>query len=81
MEKFIKFLEDNYAWENFEEEFKKHGRDLKIYKKKCKTGKNLELSAAFPWACTAQGFIYWERLDAKWRQINGTFREQLLSDD
>ena len=81
MKKFIGFLEENCAWENFEKEFRKHGRDLKTYKKRCKEGENLELKAAFPWSYTAQGSTYWERLDAKWRQINNAFREQLLSDD
>ena len=75
MEKFIKFLEENNARENFEEEFKKYGRDLKIYEKECKKVKNLELRAAFPWAYAKQGFMYWERLDAKWRQVNNAFRE------
>lgn len=75
MKKFIKFLEENNARENFEEEFKKHGRDLKIYEKECKKGKNLELRAAFPWAWSKQGSMYWKRLDAKWRQVNNAFRE------
>jgi hypothetical protein len=61
MKKFIKFLEENNARGNFEKE--------------CKKGKNLELRAAFPWAWSKQGSMYWERLDAKWRQVNNAFRE------
>ena len=81
MEKFIKFLEDNNALENFERAFENHGRDAEEYKKNCEDNINIELSSAFPWACTDQGFIYWERLDAKWRQVNNTFKGQLLCDD
>ena len=49
MEKFIKFLEDNNAWENFERAFKDYHRDVKDYKETCKTIKNAELSSAFRW--------------------------------
>lgn len=37
MEKFIKFLEDNNAWENFERNFIEQERDVKEYKRDCKT--------------------------------------------
>lgn len=49
MKKFIKFLEDNNAWENFERAFKDYHRDVKDYKEACKTVKNAELSGAFKW--------------------------------
>lgn len=81
MEKFIKFLEDNNAWENFERAFKDYRRDVKHYKETCKTVKNAELSGAFKWATTREGTEYWRRLNSKWEDENKSLKEKLLSDD
>lgn len=81
MEKFIKFLEDNNAWENFERAFKDYHRDVKDYKETCKTIKNAELSGAFRWGATREGTEYWCRLNSKWKDENKSLKEKLLSDD
>ena len=81
MKEFIDFLERNNAWKNFKREFKKHGKNPILYLKECKEEENLELTTAFPWAGTNQGFIYWARLDARWRQKNNELKNLLSSDD
>lgn len=81
MEKFIKFLEDNNAWENFERAFKNYHRDIKDYKETCKTIKNTELSSAFRWVTTREGTEYWQKLEDKWIQENAPLKQRLLSDD
>lgn len=81
MKKFIKFLEDNNAWENFERAFKDYHRDVKDYKETCKTIKNAELSGAFRWASTREGVAYWRKLENKWIQENAPLKQRLLSDD
>lgn len=81
MEKFIKFLEDNSAWENFERAFTESERDVRDYKETCKVLKNSEISYAFTWSKTAEGHDYWEELHKKWRRENRSLREKLLSDD
>ena len=65
MEKFIKFLEDNNAWENFERNFIEQDGDVKVYKKDCKTLKNSHLSYAFTWSKTREGHEYWCKIDQK----------------
>ena len=79
MEKFIKFLEDNNAWENFERAFTESERDVKDYKETCKVLKNSEISYAFTWSKTAEGRDYWEELQKKWRRENKSLKEKLLS--
>lgn len=81
MEKFIKFLEDNNAWENFERAFKDYHKDVKDYKETCKTIKNTELSSAFRWGTTREGVAYWQELENKWIQENAPLKQRLLSDD
>lgn len=49
MKRFIEFLEENNAWENFERAFKNYGRSVKDYKKECESIKDIELDAAFMW--------------------------------
>lgn len=70
MEKFIKFLKENNAWEKFEKNFIKQGTDVKEYKEACKTPKNWELVMAFTWANTDEGFPYWRALNNKWWNEN-----------
>lgn len=81
MKKFIKFLEDNNAWENFEREFTKSKRNVKYYKDVCKRWRNRELDAAFPWDETEEGTDYWQKLEDKWKEENKSLKERLLSDD
>lgn len=81
MEKFIKFLEDNNAWENFERAFKSYGRNVKDYKKECESIEGIELDAAFMWDKTKEGSKYWSRLNDKWKQESTPLKKQLLSND
>ena len=81
MKKFIKFLEANNAWENFERAFENYGRNAKDYKKDCKTLKNSYLSYAFIWSKTREGHEYWSELNEKWIEANKPLKDQLLSDD
>lgn len=81
MEKFIKFLEDNNAWENFERAFIEQKTNVEEYKKECRVWKNLELNRAFTWDYTKEGYKYWSSLNDLWKEKNGTLKEQLLSDD
>lgn len=81
MEKFIKFLEDNNAWENFERNFIEQGGDVKRYKRDCKTFERVHLSHAFTWSETKEGYKYWSWLDGKWRQESTPIKRQLLSND
>ena len=81
MEKFIKFLEDNNAWENFEREFTKSERNVESYKEDCKVLKDSEISYAFTWSKTAEGHDYWKELNKKWRKENKSLKQRLLSDD
>ena len=81
MEKFIKFLEDNNAWENFEREFTERGGSVESYKEYCKKFKNKQLSCAFTWSETKEGRQYWGELNSKWVEENKSLKEKLLSDD
>ena len=81
MKKFIKFLEANNAWENFERAFTEQGGSVKSYKEVCKESRNRALDAAFVWAETEEGHAYWSKLNRKWREENKTLDEKLLSDD
>jgi hypothetical protein len=81
MKRFIEFLERNNAWENFERAFKDQERDVEEYKKECKVWKNLELTRAFTWDYTKEGYKYWSNLNDLWRGENETLKEQLLSGD
>ena len=81
MKKFIKFLEANNAWENFEREFTEQGGSVKAYKEICKESRNRELDAAFMWAETEEGEEYWDALNEKWIEANKPLKDQLLSDD
>lgn len=81
MKNFIKFLEDNNAWENFERAFKNYHTDVKKYKNKCKKNINVALVAAFNWSRTKEGFHYWEKLDDKWIRENRALKQKLLSND
>ena len=65
MKKFIKFLEANNAWENFEREFTEQGGSVKAYKEIYKESRNRELDAAFMWAETEEGEEYWSKLNRK----------------
>ena len=67
MEKFIKFLEDNNALENFERAFIEQKRDVEEYKKECRVWGNLELNRAFTWDYTKEGYKYWSSLNDLWR--------------
>lgn len=77
MEKFIKFLEANNAWENFEREFEKRGWEIKRYKSICKKRTNGELDVAFTWAETREGYKYWADLNRKWKEGNPLERETI----
>ena len=79
MEKFIKFLEDNNAWENFERNFIEQGRDGKRYRRDCKTYDGVHLANAFTWSETKEGSKYWSRLNAKWLKENQSLKDELLS--
>ena len=79
MGKFIKFLEDNNAWEKFERNFIKQGVDVKEYKRGCKTFERSHLTLAFTWSETKEGSKYWSRLNDKWRQEGPSLKKQLLS--
>ena len=95
MEKFIKFLEDNNAWENFERNFIEQGGGVERYKRDCKTLERSHLSIAFIWSKTEEGHEYWEKLSSKWRkgheyrgklsskwrEESTPLKEQLLSKD
>ena len=81
MEKFIKFLEDNNAWENFERNLIEQGRDVKRYRRDCKNYPNSHLTLAFTWSETKEGSKYWSRLDDKWKQESTPLKRQLLSND
>ena len=70
MKEFIKFLEANNAWENFERAFTEQGGSVKAYKEICKESRNRELVAAFMWAETEEGEEYWSKLNRKWREEN-----------
>lgn len=83
MKKFVKFLEENYAWENFERAFRNrnyHG-DVKEYKNLCKKDISAALAAAFDWSGTEEGIHYWGTLNDKWIQEITPLKQQLLSDD
>lgn len=81
MKKFIKFLEDHNAWENFEREFKNYGRVVKEYKKLFEREPEAALSSAFKWSETKDGISYWSRLNDEWLKENVSLKVQLLSDD
>lgn len=81
MEKFIKFLEDNNAWKNFERNFIEQKRDVRRYKRDCKTFEGSHLSFAFTWSETKEGSKYWSRLNDKWKQKSTPLKKQLLSND
>lgn len=81
MKKFIEFLERNNAWENFERNFIEQGTDVKNYKRNCKVSEGSEISYAFIWDKTKEGYKYWKNLNDLWREKNRTLKEQLLSDD
>ena len=65
--KFIKFLEANNALENFERNFIEQERDVKEYKEECGVWENLELTRAFTWDYTKEGYEYWCNLNDLWR--------------
>lgn len=81
MRKFIKFLEENNAWEKFERAFENENKNVKEYKEMCKVFASIELETAFDWEDTKEGIPYWEKLNNKWIQENRTLKQQLLSDD
>lgn len=81
MKKFIEFLERNNAWEKFERNFIKQGKDVRSYKRDCKIYKLIHISGAFTWTETPEGHDYWEKLHVKWRRENRSLKEQLLSND
>lgn len=81
MKKFIKFLENNNAWEKFEKAFIENGKDAKAYKAIFKEDENRALDTAFIWAKTKEGHAYWSELNQKWSEENKTLKEKLLSDD
>lgn len=81
MEKFIKFLEDNDAWENFEREFTEKKVNVEYYKDTCKRQNGRELDAAFIWEYSKEGIDYWQKLEDKWKEENKSLKERLLSND
>lgn len=81
MKKFIKFLEDNNAWENFERAFKNYNRDVKRYKDMYNKDPEKALTGAFEWENTKEGFHYWDTLNDKWIEANKPLKDQLLSED
>lgn len=81
MKKFIKFLEDHNAWENFERAFRNYHGDVKKYKNICKKDISAALAAAFDWSGTEEGIHYWDTLSDKWIQEITPLKQQLLSDD
>lgn len=81
MKRFIEFLERNNAWENFERAFRDQGRDVESYKENCKVLEDSEISYAFIWDYTKEGYKYWSNLNDLWREKTRTLKEQLLSDD
>lgn len=81
MEKFIKFLEDNNAWENFERAFNEYNKEVKGYKNRCKEDPKAALAGAFKWSGTREGHDYWNELNDKWMQEITPLKEKLLSDD
>ena len=81
MKKFIKFLEDNNAWEKFEKAFIENGTGIKEYKAMCKIDKSTALYAAFTWEKTEEGFTYWSNLNRKWLKESITLKEKLLNND
>lgn len=81
MKNFIKFLEDNNAWEKFEEAFIASGTGVKEYKEMCKIDMSKALAGAFTWGKTKQGHAYWSKLNWKWLDENKTLKEKLLSND
>lgn len=81
MEKFIKFLEKNKAWENFEKAFKEAGRDAKEYARMRKEiGWHTAISSAFTWAETDQGQEYWLELSDKWEEECNSLKEKLIKE-
>lgn len=81
MKKFIKFLEDNNAWEKFEKAFIESGTGVKEYKAICKKDMSRAIDAAFTWGKTKEGHVYWSKLNWKWLEKNKTLKEKLLSND
>ena len=81
MEKFIKFLEDNNARENFERAFRDNHRDVEGYQNLYKKDSSVALEGAFDWARTIEGVRYWSMLSDKWMQENPPLKQQLSSDD
>lgn len=69
MEKFIEFLEENNARENFERTFRNYNRDVKGYKKLCERDITAALVGAFPWVYMKEGYDYWSDLNRKWKQV------------
>lgn len=69
MEKFIKFLEENNAWDKFKKAFTKAGRNLEEYMEDVKRyGFKNTISGAFLWANTDEGLKYWCDLSDKWEK-------------
>lgn len=73
MKKFIKFLEDNNARENFERNFENFERNfenseqhVEKYKEMVGEYPKLALLYAFRWQTTREGFDYWDELNANW---------------
>ena len=79
MEKFIKFLKDNNAWENFQRALKNYHRDVKGYKEIVEKDRKLALLRAFSWYETEEGHKYWSKLDTKWLEENQSLKDQVLS--
>lgn len=81
MEKFIKFLEENNAWEGFEKAFKERGVDPKYYAENRKRDNfKAALKGAFTWAETREGHYYWEKLNDKWMEEIGTLKDKLIKE-
>nr|DAT49619.1 MAG TPA: hypothetical protein [Microviridae sp.] len=81
MKKFIKFLEDNNAWKNFEKAFIESGTGVEEYKAICKKDMSRAINAAFTWEKTKEGYVYWSGLNRKWFDENKTLKEKLLNND
>nr|UWG76433.1 MAG: hypothetical protein [Bacteriophage sp.] len=81
MKKFIKFLEDNNAWENFERAFRNYDMNVKGYKNLYNKDPKKALVGAFGWENTKEGISYWDKLNDKWLGKIKQLKDQLLSDD
>lgn len=81
MEKFIKFLEENNAWDKFEKAFTKADRNPEEYVEDVKRLRlRNAISGAFAWTETDEGHKYWRDLSDKWKEKSKTLKERLIEE-